>query len=64
MLKIGISRSLTKDKMSNKNPDRPEEMNEIMFEVFGTKKKREKALSPHKQIEKEMSEMVRGIKGL
>ena len=50
--------------MSNKNPDRPEEMNEIMFEVFGTKKKREKALSPHKQIEKEMSEMVRGIKGL
>ena len=43
----------------NKNPTRPKEMNEIMFEVFGTKKK--KKLPFYKEVEKEMSDFVRSL---
>lgn len=46
--------------MSNLCPRRPPQMNEIMFEVFSVKKT--KKIPKHKQIEKEVSEMIRGIK--
>lgn len=45
----------------NKNPERPKEMNEIMFEVFGTGKKKKKKLPFYKEVEKEMSEFVRSL---
>jgi hypothetical protein len=46
--------------MSNLNPSRPEEMNEIMFEVFGvSKNKKKKVLLPHQQAAKEISAMIR-----
>jgi hypothetical protein len=43
----------------NKNPERPEDINDIMFNVFGTGKKKKKALLPHQQVAKEISEMIR-----
>lgn len=42
----------------NANPRRPEEMNEIMFEVFGTKKKKKK-LQPYQEAAKEISNMLK-----
>lgn len=45
----------------NKNPERPKEIDELMFEVFGTKKKK-KVLPLHKQISNEISDMVKEIK--
>ena len=43
--------------MSNKNPSRPKEMNEIMFGVFGTGKKKKKLL-PHEEAAKNISKMI------
>ena len=41
----------------NKNPSRPEDMNEIMFEVFGTGKKKKKLL-PHEVAAKKISKLI------
>ena len=43
--------------MSNKNPSRPESMDEIMFGVFGTGKKKKKLL-PHEEAAKNISKMI------
>ena len=42
----------------NLNPSRPKEMNEIMFGVFGTGKKKKKLL-PHEEAAKNISKMLK-----
>ena len=44
--------------MSNKNPSRPKQMDDIMFGVFGTGKKKKKKLLPHEEAAKEISKMI------
>jgi len=43
--------------MSNKNPSRPKQMDDIMFGVFGTGKKKKKLL-PHEEAAKNISKMI------
>jgi hypothetical protein len=43
----------------NKNPTRPKEMNEIMFEVFGVTKNKKKKLQPHQTAAEEISNMLK-----
>ena len=43
--------------MSNKNPSRPKQMDDIMFGVFGTGKKKKKLL-PHEVAAKRISKLI------
>lgn len=43
----------------NLNPSRPQNINDLMFQVFGTKKKKKKLFLPHEQAAKNISDMLK-----